>query len=64
MAKVITAAQVAELVKDGDALCMQGIICTSVPEDLLQKLRARYESGGSPKNIMCIAPVSVQGNTG
>ena len=51
MAKVITAAQAAELVKDGDALCVQGIICTSVPEDLLQKLRARYESRGSPKNI-------------
>lgn len=51
MAKMVTAAQAAELVKDGMTLGVQGIICTSVPEDLIQALAARYKETGSPKNI-------------
>jgi len=51
MAKVITAAEAAGLVKDGNTLSVQGIICTSVPEDLIQALAERYRTTGSPKNI-------------
>jgi propionate CoA-transferase len=51
MAKVITAAEAAELVQDGSTLGVQGIICTSVPEDLIQALSKRYQTTGSPKNI-------------
>jgi len=51
MAKVITASEAADLVKDGDTLSVQGIICTSIPEDLIQALGARYRNTGTPKNI-------------
>lgn len=51
MAKVITAAQAAELVQDNAKLGVQGIICTSVPEGLIQALAQRYKETGSPKNI-------------
>lgn len=51
MAKVITAAEAAELVKDGNTLGVQGIICTSIPEDLIQALAKRYRTTGNPKKI-------------
>lgn len=51
MAKIVTAAEAAGLVKDGMTLGVQGIICTSVPEDLIQALATRYKETGSPKNI-------------
>jgi propionate CoA-transferase len=52
MAKVVTAAEAAKLVQDGSTLGVQGIICTSIPEDLIQALAARYRETGSPKNIV------------
>ena len=51
MAKIVTAAEAAGLVKDGVRLGVQGIICTSVPEALIQALGERYRETGSPKNI-------------
>ena len=55
MTKVITSQQAAELVKDNSALLIQGLICTSVPEGLIQALAQRYQETGTPKNIslMC-----------
>lgn len=51
MAKVISATEAAELVKNGATLGVQGIICTSVPEDLIQALSARFKETGSPHKI-------------
>lgn len=51
MAKIVTAAEAAGLVEDGMRLGVQGIICTSVPEALIQALGDRYRETGSPKNI-------------
>lgn len=55
MTKVITSQQAAELVKDNSALLIQGLICTSVPEGLIQALAKRYQETGAPKNVslMC-----------
>ena len=51
MSKVISAAAAAALVQDGKTLGVQGIISTSIPEDLIQALATRYRETGSPKNI-------------
>lgn len=51
MAKIITAQEAAELVQDNVTLGVQGIICTSVPEGLIQALAERYRTTGSPKGI-------------
>jgi propionate CoA-transferase len=51
MVKIVTTAEAVGLVKDSATLVVQGIICTSVPEDLIQKLAERYKTTGSPKNI-------------
>ena len=51
MAQVITSAQAAALVEDGATLGVQGIICTSVPEELLQQLAERYRTERHPRNI-------------
>jgi len=51
MKKIITAQEAAELVQDGMTLSTQGIICTSIPEDLIQALGTRYRETGSPRNI-------------
>ncbi|MDR1806630.1 MAG: hypothetical protein LBR33_01715 [Propionibacteriaceae bacterium] len=47
----ITAQEAAALVQDGQTLGVQGIICTSVPEALIQALAARYRETASPKGI-------------
>lgn len=51
MAKVITAQEAAVLVRDEATLLIQGLICTSVPEGLIQALAQRYKETGTPKNI-------------
>lgn len=51
MPQIISAADAAALVKDNQTLTIQGIICTSIPEDLIQALAKRYRETGSPKNI-------------
>ena len=55
MAKIISAREAADLVQDGMRLGIQGIICTSVPEGLIQALAERYRETGSPKNIKLFA---------
>lgn len=49
--KLITPREAAELIKDGDTLGCQGIICTSIPQTLLNAVHDRYVETGSPKNI-------------
>lgn len=51
MAKIITAEAAAALVQDQATLCVQGIICTSIPEALIQALAERYRKTGSPRRI-------------
>ncbi|MDR1386997.1 MAG: malonate decarboxylase subunit alpha [Propionibacteriaceae bacterium] len=50
-AQVISADQAAALVQDGQTLGVQGIICTSVAEDLIQALAARHRQTGRPDGI-------------
>ncbi|MDR1442921.1 MAG: hypothetical protein LBJ02_11190 [Bifidobacteriaceae bacterium] len=49
--KVITAGEAAAMVQDGQTLGIQGIICTSVAEDLIEALAQRFRRTGAPKNI-------------
>jgi len=49
--KIITAAEAAALVKDCATLAIQGIVCTSIPEELIFALRDRYLNTQTPKNI-------------
>lgn len=51
MTKVISAAEAVNLVQDGMRLGVQGIICTSIPETLLQSLGDRYKKTGTPHHI-------------
>ena len=51
MSKVITAAEAAMLVHDNATLGIQGTICATVPEDLIQALAERYRTTQSPKGI-------------
>jgi propionate CoA-transferase len=62
MAKVISAAQAAELVQDGQTLGVQGFICTSVPEDLIQALATRYRETSCPKGITLFYESSIGDN--
>jgi len=64
MSKVITAAQAAALVQDNATLALQGAICTSVPEDLIQALAKRYRETKSPKNIMLFHETGIGDNAG
>ncbi|MDR1189478.1 MAG: hypothetical protein LBK95_18850 [Bifidobacteriaceae bacterium] len=50
-AKVITSDEAAGLVEDGQTLGIQGIICTSVAEELIEALAARFKRTGEPKAI-------------
>ena len=51
MSKVLSAKEAAALVQDGDTLAVQGIVCTSIPQYLVNHLRDRYLESGHPKNI-------------
>ena len=62
MSKVITAREAANLVKDGDTLAVQGIVCTSIPQFLVNTLRDRYLETGSPKNITLFYEASLGDN--
>ncbi|MDR0365841.1 MAG: hypothetical protein LBH68_03295 [Bifidobacteriaceae bacterium] len=48
---MLTSREAADLVQDGQTLGVQGIICTSVAEDLIQALATRHEETGSPNGI-------------
>ena len=50
-AKFITAAQAAELVKDGDTVGVVGFRIQGCPEELIYALQQRYLKTGSPKGI-------------
>lgn len=62
MSKVITAAQAAALVEDNSTLALQGIICTSVPQYLINALRDRYLETQNPKNITLFYEASLGDN--
>ncbi|MDO5441770.1 MAG: CoA-transferase [Bacillota bacterium] len=49
--KIITAREAADLVKDNDRLCVSGIICTAIPQTVVNALHDRFVETGSPKNI-------------
>lgn len=51
MSKLMTAAQVAEQVHDGDFLCSSGVQLITVAEELLKALENRFLETGSPKNL-------------
>ncbi len=62
MAKVISAKDAAALVQDNSTLALQGIICTSVPQYLINALRDRYLETQSPKNITLYYEASLGDN--
>lgn len=54
MSKVITSKQAAELVKNGDTLAIQGVVCTSVVDELIKALSDHYVETKSPENITLV----------
>ena len=58
MAKFITAAEAAQLVRDDDALIVAGFGSYASPEELMQALSKRYEAEGHPKNITAICGIT------
>jgi propionate CoA-transferase len=51
MAKFVTAAEAAGLIKDGDYLLIGGFGSYASPEELMAALAERYDATGSPKKI-------------
>ena len=49
--RVLTSSEAVGLIKDGDSVGVQGIICTSVAEELIQALAKRYQETQSPQGI-------------
>ena len=62
MSKVLSAKEAAALVQDGDTLAVQGIVCTSIPQYLVNHLRDRYLESGHPKNITLFYEASLGDN--
>ncbi|MDR1214693.1 MAG: hypothetical protein LBK54_11535 [Propionibacteriaceae bacterium] len=62
-AQVISAEQAATLVQDGQTLGVQGIICTSVAEDLIQALADRHRQTGRPSGITLFCESGIGDNS-
>ena len=58
MAKFITAAEAAQLVRDDDALIVAGFGSYASPEELMQALAKRYDAEGHPQNITAICGIT------
>lgn len=59
--KVMSAAQSAELVKDGDVVATSGFVASGCPEALTKALERRFLQTGTPKNITLFY-AAAQGN--
>ena len=59
--KVLTAAEAAMLVKDGDSVATGGFVGSGSPETLSKAIEARFLETGSPKNLTYIYAAG-QGN--
>jgi propionate CoA-transferase len=49
--KVVSAAEAAALVQDGDTIATSGFVGIGVPDDLLAALEARYAAEGAPRGL-------------
>lgn len=58
MAKFVTAAEAAQLVKDGDTLVVAGFGSYASPEELMQALAKRYEAEAHPQNITAVCGIT------
>ena len=58
MAKFITAAEAAALIRDDDALVVAGFGSYASPEELMQAVADHYEATGHPKNITAICGIT------
>ena len=59
--KVITAAQAALYIKDGDTVATSGFVGSGCPEALTRAVEARFLETGEPRNITCFY-CAAQGN--
>ena len=64
MANFITAAQAAQLVKDGDTVAFGGFGAYCGPDALLAALGARFRETGAPKNLTSVTGISCGDNSG
>ena len=59
--KVITAAEAALLIKDGDTVATSGFVGSGCPEALTRAVEARFLDSGVPRNLTCFY-AAAQGN--
>ena len=64
MANFITAAQAAQLVKDGDTVAFGGFGAYCGPDALLAALGARFRETGAPTNLTSVTGISCGDNSG
>lgn len=63
MSKVITSAQAAELVKDGDRVVMSGFIGMAHPQEVTYAIEDRFLNTGHPRDIDLVFPTNVGDGT-
>ena len=63
MSKVITPAQAAELVKDGDRLTMLGFIGMGHPQEVTYAIEDRFLKTGHPRDVDLFFPTNVGDGT-
>lgn len=61
--KVITVAEAAQCIEDGDALAVSGFLLATTPSEILRAVGARYEREGAPKG-MTLLQAAGTGNNG
>jgi propionate CoA-transferase len=59
MAKIISAAEAAELVRDNDTIAMSGFGATGSPENLIIATGKRFQETGHPRNLKLIKGVAI-----
>ncbi len=52
--KIVSAAEAAALVKDGDTLTTSGFVGIGVPDELLAAIETRFEETGSPRDLSLV----------
>lgn len=59
MSKVISAQKAVELIQDGDIFAVDGFKSSAIPEEIFVRLRERYDTTGTPKNLTFFAAPSM-----
>lgn len=56
MSKIVSPAEAAALVKDGDVLTTSGFVGIGVPDELLAAIEARFVDTGHPRDLGLALP--------